>query len=241
MRRALAAALLLAPGICAADSSDYSTPRHFAVELKAGPYRPDVDSQPGLAGTPYRDTFGNGDLVFSGFEFDWQILVTDVLSLGIGAGAGFFQAYAKARFEDCAGPLADCTSSEYTVLNVIPFSAQAVLRLDVLPQLAGIPLTPYGKAGLDRWLWWILNGHGTSRVEGEKAAGWTNGWHLAGGLMLLLDFFEPGAATKLDQESGINNSYLFAEILLARIDGFGDGDSLVLSDATWNAGLALEF
>jgi len=238
MRIAIAVALLAAPSLALADWEDYETSRNFAVEIKAGPYRPDVDSEPGLSGTPYRDTFGDGNLVFSGFTFEWEALVTDFLSLGIGMGAGFFQAYAKAQFEGCT---VDCTSSEYTVLNVIPLGVEAVLRIDALPQLTGIPLTPFGRAGVDRWLWWILNGHGTAKVEGQSAKGWTNGWHLGGGLALLLDFFEPSSATKLDQESGINNSYLFAEIVIDRIDDFGGSGSLVLSDITWDAGLLLEF
>lgn len=237
----IALALLLAPAPALAQENEYETPRHFAAELKAGPWHPDVDSGPGLSGTPYADIFGGGALVFTGLAFDWQFLVTDVFSLGVGAGAGFFQAYEKARFEGCTGPAADCLSSEYTVLNVIPFSAHGVLRVDVLPNLTGVPLTPFVKAGLDRWMWWILNGQGVAKVSGQSGKGWTAGWHVAGGLALLLDFFEPGAATKLDHESGINNSYLFAEIVIARIDGFGADDALVLSDTTWDAGLLVEF
>jgi hypothetical protein len=232
------ALLLWVPSVAFADRDDYETPRHFAVELKAGPYLPDVDSEPGLSGTPYRDTFGDGSLVFTGFTFEWEALVTDFLSLGVGGGAGFFQAYAKANFENCT---VDCQSSEYTVLNVIPLEAEAVLRIDALPQLTGVPLTPFGRVGVDRWMWWILNGNGTAKVEGQKGAGWTWGWHAGVGLALLLDFFEPSSAAKLDQDSGINNSYLFAELVLARIDGFGGTGSLVLSDTTWDAGLALEF
>jgi hypothetical protein len=230
--------VLVAPSAAFAQRLEYETPRHFAVDLRVGPYRPDVDSEAGLSGAPYRDTFGDGHLVYSGFGVEWEALVTKPLSLGVGAGAAFFQAYAKARFENCT---VECTSSEYTVLNVIPFFAEATLRVDALPNWTRIPLTPFARAGLDRWLWWVLSGEGTAKADGKKGDGWTNGWHVAGGLALLLDFFEPSSATKLDQQTGINNSYLFAELVLTSIDGFGGGGSLVLSDTTWDAGLSLEF
>jgi hypothetical protein len=236
----LALAVLLIPAAASAQDR-FETSRSFAVELKGGPYLPDVDSEFDGAATPYRDVFGDGSLTHLGLEFDWQVLVTDFLSLGVGALAGFFEATGKSRIEGCVGPASDCRSSDETNLSVVPLGVQAILRVDALPNLAGVPLAPFGKVGVDRWMWWVGDGDGRANEEGSTGSGWTSGWHAAAGLMLLLDFFEPGAARKLDQESGINNSYLFGEILLAEIDGLGDGESLILSDTTWNLGLCLEF
>ncbi len=240
MSLGVALAVLLIPATASAQGQ-YETSRMFAVELKGGPYLPDVDSEFEGGARPYRETFGNDSLTNLGLEIDWQFLATDVFSLGVGALAGFFEATGKSRIEECVGPDADCLSSDETNLAVMPLGVLAVLRVDALVNLANIPLAPFGKVGVDRWMWWVGDGDGRANERGSTGSGWTTGWHAAGGLMLLLDFFEPSAARKLDQESGINSSYLFGEILLAQIDGFGDGESLILSDVTWNLGLCLEF
>ena len=58
---------------------------------------------------------------------------------------------------------------------------------------------------------------------------------------VLLDVFEPSAAQTFDQEVGVNNSYLYADFFLARVDQFGKRNKLDLSDITWTVGLAVEF
>ena len=51
----IAAAVLLASA--AAMAQEDESPQRFAVELKFGPYYPDVDKEPGV-GSPYEDVFG---------------------------------------------------------------------------------------------------------------------------------------------------------------------------------------
>ena len=112
-----------------------------------------------------------------------------------------------------------------------------------------VPLVPYFKIGIAYYIWWIDNGGGfgsTAHVDlgaGKTIDGYggTFGWVLNPGLALLLDVFDPSAARTIDSELGINHTYLFAELHYADISGFGASDKLVLSDLTWNAGLAFEF
>ena len=59
--------------------------------------------------------------------------------------------------------------------------------------------------------------------------------------MLRLDFIEPGEAGTLDKSTGINHFYLFGEFQFSRLDNFGIGNSIALGDATWFAGMAMEF
>ena len=45
----------------------------------------------------------------------------------------------------------------------------------------------------------------------------------------------------VDDEIGLNHSYLFCELHYAMVDGFGAKDKMNLSDLTFNAGLMFEF
>ena len=54
---------------------------------------------------------------------------------------------------------------------------------------------------------------------------------------LELDFIEPRAARRLDEDWGINHSYLFVELYGSLL-----GSSIPMRDAfTWSAGLGLTF
>ena len=227
------AALLLAGA--AAWAQEDESPQRFAVELKFGPYYPDVDTEPGV-GSPYEDVFGEKQAFMFLAEFDWQFLRLPGISLGVGLIAGYFQDSGKGL-----DPTTGERAGEETHLKVLPGHFDAVVRVDALPRFTKVPLVPFVKAGVSYYIWWVENGRGIGRYEGTTGYGGTWGWNFSAGLMLLLDFFEPSAARTFDQEAGVNNSYLYADFFMARIDNFGDRNKLNLSDYTWTVGLAIEF
>lgn len=213
--------------------------QYGAFELKFGPYTPNVDDQPGLNGTPYRDTFGDDDMMFlTLIELDYQFWRFLGGSFGIGGAFGFMQAYAKASGIDSGAE-----SSEYNVLNVIPFSLLAVFRFDLLADKAHIPLVPYIKGGPCWYLWWME----TAGETGDSKGG-TLGVQFITGLMFRLDPLDRMSARTFDNEMGVNHSYLFFELMWANVEGVSD-DNLHLSPtnlsklgpATFMIGLALEF
>ncbi|MBW2262496.1 MAG: hypothetical protein JRG91_11030 [Deltaproteobacteria bacterium] len=212
----IAAAVLLVGATALAQEGE--SPQRFAVELKFGPYYPDVDTEPGEpgVGTPYEDVFGEKQTFMFLAEFDWQFLRLPGISFGIGLLAGYFQDSGKGLDPDTGERAA-------------------------LPRFTKVPLVPFVKAGVSYYIWWVENGRGIGRYEGTTGYGGTWGWNFSAGLMLLLDFFEPSASRTFDQEVGVNNSYLYADFFLARIDNFGDRNKLNLSDMTWTVGLAIEF
>jgi hypothetical protein len=212
------------------------SPQHFAAELKFGPYYPDVDDEFGGGASPFRDVFGSTAALHGLFEFDYQFLRPPGISLGVGALIGGFQFSGKALNAETGEP-----SGEETTLSVLTTHLDAVLRVDALLRYTVVPLVPYVKGGLSYYIWWTSSHSGISEIDGEKGQGGTWGWNLQTGLMLCLDPLEPRAARTFDNEVGVNNSYLFAEFLLARLDDFGRGGALNLSDMTWLIGLALEF
>jgi hypothetical protein len=278
MRRAcifatLAVALAALPARASVDDlfienkpQDYHSPQHFAVEIKFGPYSPDIDSTPGLMGTPFSDEFNSqfgsnvgkrppGKLL-STIEFDWQFLHR-FGSLGLGLSLGFSQRYTHAfQYDMTTGSSLPCQvpncvrSNDTTTLTVMPITLELVYRFDVLALRYHIPVVPYLKAGLGYYFWFIQSGDGSlARAmptdaepdAHDKAIGGTLGLVTHPGVALMLDDLDATAARTLDSELGINHTYVFFEMNYGWITGLGAKDKMVFSDLTWSAGAAFEF
>jgi opacity protein-like surface antigen len=229
---ALIAAVILVP---AAADAYVPSERYGAFELKFGPYTPNVDDEPGLTGTPYADALNNDTMFLTLIEVDWAFFVMRGINLALGFQWGFMQAYAPSLTESGS------QSADYTVLNVMPFAVLGVIRIDVLPEFTRVPLVPYFKGGLNWYLWWVL-GSGESVEE----AG-TMGWQINPGMAILLDWLDETSARTIDNEAGINNSYIFFEVLYAQVEGYGRDGFMYLSptdlaeNTTFLIGLCLEF
>lgn len=215
----------------------YESPQHWAVELRFGPYRPNIDED--FSGAkPYETAFGDDHRLYFGVEVDWQaIRIPHFGSLGPGASWGYTHMSANARLSSTGEP-----SAENTSLWIMPMYGVGVLRIDVLARDMGIPFVFYGKAGVGYALWSSSNDLGTSKVDGVVGKGHTWGTHFAFGGMLLLDNFDQGSANQLDNETGINNTYVFFEWMQSKLDGFGASDhsALHVGTNTWVLGLAFE-
>jgi hypothetical protein len=241
---ALAVALLAVAGrparaqpMLAEEASRLRTPQHFALEMRFGPYRPDVDSE--FAGrAPYREFFGDGNKLMMQLELDYQIF-QKFGSAGIGFGIGYFAVTGKA-FD---GRGSGTRTADDSTLKIFPLSLSAVYRFDVLYEQRGIPLVPYAKLGLDYAIWQVTDGNGEIATDGVggRARGGTLGWHGAVGVSLILDFIDPDAAKVFDSEMGVNHTHLFFELNHYDISGLGQSNRMHLGDNTWTMGLMFEF
>lgn len=255
MRRALLVAAIAPAAVSAAggrpaaaqaitheEAESFRSPQHFALELRFGPWLPDVDSE--FAGRqppqhPFADYFGKSSRLMMQTELDWQ-LFRGFGSAAVGLGIGYTSISGKAFLSDDSGG----KSADNTTLTLVPMSLSLVYRADQLARWKRIPIVPYGKLGLDYAYWSITDGNGNiSKEEGGpgKGRGSTPGWHAAGGVSLLLDVFDPDAARSLDSEIGVNHTHLFFEYGFWDLSGFGDGKKLRLGDTTWFGGLLFEF
>ena len=209
------------------------SPQRFAIELRFGPYHPDVDDE-FPQDRPYARAFGaDNKPLYGGLEFDWQILrIPKIGTLGPGIGWGYTRSSGTATKVSDGQP-----SPEMTYLSIMPMYAVGVFRLDFLARETAIPLVAYGKAGLGYGLWWSGN---DIRAQ---AKGHTWGTHFAVGGMLMLDVFDEHAAVELDNEWGINATYFYFEWMMANLNGLGDSPNhsvLNIGTSTWVMGLALE-
>jgi hypothetical protein len=166
--------------------NNYESPQRFNLEIKFGPYSPNIDASPGLTGTPFADLFPPargktrppGRLLTS-IEFDYEFLHRRWGTLGIGHTAGFYRRTTaslqydtdKATGNDMVSctfgsATAPCTysSGDTTALNIIPLSVEAVYRFDYFAQRYHIPFVPYMKIGLAYYIWWIENGGGAFSI-----------------------------------------------------------------------------
>ncbi|MBZ0115943.1 MAG: hypothetical protein K8H88_03030 [Sandaracinaceae bacterium] len=229
MKRALVLALLLvAPATTFADPDDWTdvpsyqpTPGHFALELRVGQYFPGTSGWSGAFG---------GDagpmLAFELDYFPWRIPYIGLI--GVGAGLGWSQ-------WEGAGMTTSGTQAEQTVVfEMIPITTGLVLRVDVLARELRIPLVLTGKAGFD-FAYWVT---GTGGVA--DSGGWAIGPRFAGQAALELDFLEPRAARRLDEEWGINHTEVFFEAY-GSFAGALIGPQLDLTGWGWSIGLGFTF
>jgi hypothetical protein len=242
----LACALVAIAGQASAEESGILESRHtrgmsaqnFAVEVRVALYQQQVDSDPALTSHPYANTFGGGFKYEVGLEFDWQAFrIPDVGTIGPAIAVSYTNASGLA-------PISRTTTSsaESTTLEILPTYAVAVFRLDVLWRQLHIPIVPYGKAGIGLAFWRASNTVGTSvSSTGVVGEGHTWGTQLAGGLAFNLGVLDPNSVRQLDEATGINNTYLFAEYMAEDLDGLGQKNSLRVGTDTAVFGLAFEF
>jgi hypothetical protein len=217
----------------------FESPQHFAIEFRFAPYWPNIDSEFNGAAHPYHDTFGDRPWarLLAAFEFDWQALrIPHIGTIGPGIGIGYTSMSAPALKLD-----GTCCSPANTNLEIFPFYGVAVLRVDAFMRDLNIPVVPYVKAGMGVGIWRTWDdGSGTSTsADGKKGNGASAGPHLAAGVALQLNVFDPGAARQLDEATGINNTYLYFEGMYSGLGAIGNG--LRVGTTTWVVGLAMEF
>jgi hypothetical protein len=236
-----------------AQHGDFRSPREWAIELRFGPYAPDVDSEfsGNPAATPYKTIFGSKRHLMSQLEFDWQFFQA-FGSLGVGVVVGYYSQSAKAFvFDPTTGTCqtdpssttgACLVSGDTTSLRLIPVAALLVYRWDVAAERWKVPLVPYAKLGLNYTFWEINNGNGNvPDYKGGHGSGGTAGWQAAAGMSLLLDILDPDAARGLDMETGVNHSYVFFEWNHVDASGLGMSKKLHLGDSRWVLGFMFEF
>jgi hypothetical protein len=228
--------------------------QRFAAEFKIGPFLPEVDSRyTGDGFGPYATIFGRTNSlgvttkkpklgVLPVIAFEWQIVYLGG-PLGIGTQIGFFRDRADALLAEPVANESVRSSADKTTFGMVPLALLVVYRFELVADFYKVPLVPYAKAGLAYSFWWIKDG--TKKVavneQGEKGRGGVLGWQINPGVALRLDFIERNAAKKLDQSTGINHTYVFAEFQLTRMRNFGIGNAIDLGDKTVLAGLAIEF
>jgi hypothetical protein len=226
-------------------NENFRSPKRFALELRFGPYSPDIDAEFSNGEKPHERFFGNDRHLMSQLEFDYQFF-TGFGSAAIGASVGYFTEKAHAFYDPSFGPAPGARSGDETRLQLFPTALLGIYRADQMWYAWGVPLVPYGKAGISYTMWRIYDGNdeiadaaASGRPGNGKGATW--GWQAGVGLSLMLDFIDPGSARELDSETGVNHTHVFAEWTRYAATGLGQDKQLNVGDSTWTLGLMFEF
>jgi hypothetical protein len=231
------------------------SPQRFLIEVKFGPYLPDIDKRwTGAGFGPYATIYGRTDdlgvatkpprqRLFSVLGFEWQFYHKLGGPLSLGFTVGYFGDSAQALIADGV-PAGENVRSEAdtTRFNIVPLTLLLGYRFELLADRFRVPLVPYARGGIGYGFWWEKKGGKISTNDaGQKAHGGSIGWQVNLGLMLRLDFIERGAAYDLDRMTGINHTYIFGEWQFSHLDGFGSDKAMSVGDDTFTVGLAVAF
>jgi len=229
-------------------AADADTVR-WHVGIRVGPYTPAIDKQFGMEPGPYADMFG-GYQVMPVLDID-RILWRGFGHLGIGGSIGYMQKSANAWADGSVpGPDRMRSPGDENTFRLLPLAITGVYRFTWLDDNYGIPVVPYVRAGVSYYLWWIKTNGDTSTAcwdgthdptcDADKAIGGTIGVQGSIGLAIRAERVDAAAATSMRQ-GGIQHAGFYAELSLAKVDGFGRDEKLSVGDTTWFAGVDFEF
>ena len=154
----------------------------------------------------------------------WEI--HDLFSLR--GSAGYFEEKNQGQFLT-----GDPSQIETYKVRIIPADLSAIFRfLFINDQL----LVPYLGGGGDYYYFMQERSDGGDKLNGGK-----RGYHAMGGIKILLDYFDKVHAAKLDDEYGINNTYINVEAKYAVVNNWGDKTGFVFTGLTFSGGLLFEF
>lgn len=244
---------------------------HWHMGIRVGPYTPDIDGQAGVNATtglgPYAAMFGDAYTTADGKPNQhhvWQILPTldvdRVLWNGfgqvtIGGSIGYMKktALAYAQGTSADDPKRLRQPGNENTFRLLPLSLEAGYRFTYLDDRFGIPVVPYFRGGLAYYAWLIKSpggnlsrvcADGTHGCETDSNANAAKGASLglvgSIGLAVRAEDIDRDSARSM-RETGLQHAGFYAELSLAKVDGFGSAQKLSLGDTTWFAGIDFEF
>jgi hypothetical protein len=234
----------------AADAAADDDTVRWHAGLRVGPYTPEIDKQFGMDPGPYREMFGKYQIMPM-IDID-RILWRGFGEIGIGGSIGYMQKSANAWADGSTpgDPMRERSPGDKNTFRLIPLALTAVYRFTYLDDEWSIPLVPYLRGGLSYYVWWMRTNNSTSTAcwdgthdagcDKDKAYGATLGLQGAIGLSIRAERIDAAAATSMRQ-GGIQHAGFYAELSLAKVNGFGSDTKLSVGDTTWFAGVDFEF
>jgi len=218
------------------------SPRWGSFQVSLSPFSPDIDSEfVGATSPPYATTFGTSRPLMVQGIFSKSVWITEVGTLDVGFGAGWWQASGQGQYTNASGVVVRGGS---TNLMIIPLQIAVGYRVDWFYDRFDVPLAPYIRGALVDYIW---NTSGQGGVSSWTSATGTtyrgNGatFGLSGtlGLALVLDALDRSLSRQMDYDVGINRSMLFFDFTKSGVNDFGSQKSWQLAPGywAWSAGL----
>lgn len=201
----LAAVVGLAPSYAHAESVGVGneegwSPEGFLLSFGVGAYRPN----PGSPAFDQTYPSGNGPVLLAEFDF-FLYRIPFVGPIGIGLSGG----WANYKGTACVVVGGVCDPTQATTdgakFTLFPLNAVVVLRVDALARKTPVPFVFSGKVGYNSVFF-------KEEVGTGRSSGRSHGFGWAAQLALELNFVNPRRANALDEDWGINSSFLFFEL-----------------------------
>ena len=186
-------------------------------------YYPNIDGK--INGTPFKDVAGSELRWLPSLTFGLAV-PTKYIRISFIGGIGYTRFKGRAIREDGS------KSPDRTTMHFIPLKAELKLR-----PVYDFPLYPYIAGGIDYYTWWVRDGGSTTENGG------TFGLHGTIGFMLSLNWLDPSASKKMN-ENGVFNTSLFLGYKFEKINDFWREKSFDLSNKMKNNfefGIVFEF
>ncbi len=220
--------------------------RWGSLQFSLSAFAPNIDSEfKNSAYPPYATTFGTGRPLLFQAIFTKSAWMTEVGTLDVGFGAGYWQAWGTGFYQDASG---QAIRGGTTSLMIIPLQLEASYRFDWFYERLGVPLEPYGRFAIVDYIWSSSGQSGVSSwtsPDGQtfRASGATFGWAATLGVALVLDFFDTQLSRQMDYDTGINRTMLFIDFTKSSVNDFGSKKSWQLAPSywAWSAGLLFVF
>ena len=163
---------------------------HWSLEFKGGKFSPALDN--------WSDLYGNSSMP----EFQISLAYKVLRQVEIGVSAGMMrdtgQGYAPLHSAD-AGEIVLSGEVDYDLFPLNVF----VLARGVFSEQQWV--VPYVGGGWTRMFY-------HEKIQNQETVkGSADGYHVRGGLQLLLDGIDRGASNSLSMDFGVNHTYLFVE------------------------------
>jgi hypothetical protein len=223
------------------------SPRWGSFQFSLSPFSPDIDSEfTNSPAPPYATAFGTGRPLMVQAQFSKSVWITEVGTLDVGFGAGYWQVWGQGYYRNASTGLIQRGGS--TSLMIIPLQLGATYRVDWFFERWDVPIAPYVRGALLDYIWSASGQGGTSSWTSPtgtvyRGSGGTFGWSATLGLALVLDFFDGSLSKQMDYDTGINRTMLFFDFTRSSVNNFGSTRSWQLAPSfwAWSAGLLFVF
>lgn len=225
---------LLASQVAAAESRKSCEELCLSLQLDTGPYRPGIDSEKGLTGTPYATTFGS--------DRPWLGRLT--LGLGWRTGAGTFSVGVAGGLWSALGKAHSQDERNVETGDKVSFSLSSVTPLlswrgQFIYDRWRFPLIPFVQAGYGFVSWRTEKNDvlSTSAVNGNaKGEGWGYGLEGSAGVILFLDGFDESGSTAFLHNYGLSSTGL---VLSYSTTSWRGKHGLILGDNGFTVGVLI--
>jgi hypothetical protein len=199
-----ALAFAFAPATGRAETHKMCEDLCLSIQLDGGPYKPAIDSEPGLTGSPYSAIFGTSAPWIARLTLGagWN---TGAGTFGLGVAGAYWSVDGKGRSQDAR----NVSTGDKVSLSLSSVTPLIFWRASFISDRWHVPVVPFGQVGYGFVSWLTQKNEHISSAAGTNGDGWGRGLEWSAGLMVPLDGIDEGGALNFYRSYGVSSTSLF--------------------------------